>query len=116
MKKLCLTLSSFICLAGLGGLVTWAQVSQPQLQWFQAGAGVELPKELTFANAGGRLGILNADGPVNTKGHPFFEPLGINGRACVTCHQPSNAMSLRGRHDPGAVASHQRQRPAVCRD
>jgi len=47
---------------------------------------VELPKELTFANAGGRLGILNADGPINTKGHPFFEPLGINGRACVTCH------------------------------
>ena len=66
MKKLCLILS-FTCLTGLGGLVTRAQVSQPQ-QWFEAGSGVELPKELTFANANGRLGILNADGPVNTKG------------------------------------------------
>jgi len=87
MKKLGGIVSSLLCVAGLGGgLVSWAQVSQHQLQWFQAGAGVELPKELTFANAGGRLGILNADGPINTKGHPFFEPLGINGRACVTCH------------------------------
>src|SRR6187399_747534 len=94
MKKLCRVLSLLICFAGLGGLVTRAQVSQPQPQWFQAGAGVTLPKELAFANAGGRLGILNADGPVDTKGHAFFEPLGVNGRACVTCHQPANAMSL----------------------
>src|SRR6185503_21195477 len=26
----------------------------------------------------------------------FFEALGPNGRACVTCHQPANAMSLSG--------------------
>ena len=32
--------------------------------------------------------------PLDTKGHPFFEPLGPNGRACVTCHQPADAMSL----------------------
>ncbi|HTG74498.1 MAG TPA: hypothetical protein VMB70_12050 [Terriglobia bacterium] len=94
MRKLRLIVSSLLCLAGLGGLATSAQVSQPQLKWFHPGAGLVLSSELTFDNASGRLGILNADGPVNTKGHPFFEPLGVNGRACVTCHQPANAMSL----------------------
>jgi len=63
-------------------------------RWVQAGSGVTLPKEMTFDDPLGRLGVLNADGPVDTKGHPFFEPLGVNGRACVTCHQPANAMSL----------------------
>jgi hypothetical protein len=33
-------------------------------------------------------------GRVETRGHPFFTPLGTNGRACVTCHQPADAMSL----------------------
>ena len=42
----------------------------------------------------GQLGIVNATGPVNTQGHPFFEPLGANGRACVTCHQPAYAMTI----------------------
>jgi hypothetical protein len=40
--------------------------------------------------------VLNAAGSVETKGHPFFEAIGKNGRACVTCHQPSNAMSISG--------------------
>jgi len=38
--------------------------------------------------------VLNSGGPVSTRGHPFFEPIGQNGRACVTCHQPANGMSL----------------------
>jgi hypothetical protein len=70
------------------------QVSPPPFKWLPAGAELALTRELTFDNASGRLGILNADGPVNTKGHAFFQPLGTNGRACVTCHQPANAMSL----------------------
>jgi cytochrome c553 len=37
---------------------------------------------------------MNRGGSVRTDGHPFFEALGTNGRACVTCHQPSNAMSV----------------------
>jgi hypothetical protein len=28
------------------------------------------------------------------KGHPFFTPLGKNGRACVTCHQPAYGMTF----------------------
>ena len=70
------------------------QAPQPRTEWFAAGSGLVLPRELTFENSSGRLGLLNADGPIATKGNAFFEALGPNGRACVTCHQPSNAMSL----------------------
>ena len=62
--------------------------------WWSPGDGRVLPAAATYENSFGRLGILNADGPVQTKGHPFFEPIGSNGRACVTCHQPANGMSL----------------------
>jgi hypothetical protein len=55
-----------------------------------------LPKEIKYEDPSGRLGVLNAAGPLETKGHPFFEAIGKNGRACVTCHQPSNAMSISG--------------------
>jgi cytochrome c peroxidase len=53
-----------------------------------------LPREIVFENALGRLGVLNVAGPIDTAGHPFFEAIGSNGRACVTCHQPANAMSV----------------------
>lgn len=62
--------------------------------WFEAGTTVGLPAEATFANSFGRVGILLADGAVDTSGHPFFAPLGTNGRACVTCHQPAGGMSV----------------------
>jgi hypothetical protein len=84
---------SLLCLAA-AAVGMHGQVSQLSFKWFEAGASLVLPRDLTFENATGRLGILNADGPVATKGHPFFEPLGSNGRACVTCHQPASAMSL----------------------
>ena len=31
---------------------------------------------------------------LDTGNHPFFTALGPNGRACVTCHQPADGMSL----------------------
>ncbi len=67
---------------------------QEQVRWIEPGKGGTLPAELQFDDALGRLGVVNASGPVNTKGHPFFEPLGVNGRACVTCHQPAYAMTI----------------------
>ena len=63
-------------------------------QWLAPGSAVVLPVNSTYENDAGVLGVLNAQGPVSTAGHPFFEPLGSNGRACVTCHQPADAMSL----------------------
>jgi hypothetical protein len=53
-----------------------------------------LPAEVAYANGAGALGILNTAGAVETRGHPFFAALGANGRGCVTCHQPADAMAL----------------------
>ena len=66
----------------------------PDSLWIEAGKGGVFPAEINIANVHGRLGILNSAGEINMKGHPFFEPLGSNGRACVTCHQPANGMSV----------------------
>ena len=79
--------------------------------WIEPGKGGRLAAEMTFANPEGRLGVLLSSGAIDTQGHPFFTALGSNGRACVTCHQPANAMSLSvaslrerwrltGGHDP----------------
>jgi hypothetical protein len=63
-------------------------------RWWAAGEGRVFPAQLDYDNELGSLRVLLAGGPQKTKGHPFFEPLGTNGRACVTCHQPADAMSL----------------------
>ena len=65
-----------------------------EYSWIEPGQTTTLPAEMQFEDPTGQLGIVNASGPINTKGHPFFEPIGSNGRACVTCHQPASAMSL----------------------
>jgi hypothetical protein len=62
--------------------------------WWSPGDERPLPAYVEYRNDLGRVGIVNADGPVTTAGHPFFEPLGSNGRACVSCHQPADGMSL----------------------
>jgi hypothetical protein len=62
--------------------------------WWDAGQGGMMPWEDEYANAEGQVTVVNRDGAVRAADHPFFEPLGVNGRACVTCHQPSNAMSV----------------------
>src|SRR5499433_372873 len=62
--------------------------------WWDPSRGIPLPASKDFDDPSGQLRLLNKSGEVETKGHPFFTPLGSNGRACVTCHQPSNAMSL----------------------
>jgi hypothetical protein len=62
--------------------------------WWSPGSGLTLGALAEFDTASGKLGVINAAGALDTRGHPFFEPLGRNGRACVTCHQPANGMSL----------------------
>jgi hypothetical protein len=47
-----------------------------------------------YPDAAGAVGVVLAGGPLNVAQHPFFSALGTNGRACVTCHQPANAMGL----------------------
>ncbi len=53
-----------------------------------------MPAAARYPNPYGELGILNTAGDYPTEGHAFFEPIGSNGRACVTCHQPASAMGL----------------------
>ena len=67
------------------------EVTRP---WWDAARGAPLPPSKDYEDASGQLRLLNKSGEVQTKDHPFFTPLGSNGRACVTCHQPSAAMSL----------------------
>ena len=62
--------------------------------WWQPNRGTPLPSSKTFGDASGQLRLLNTSGAIETSGHPFFTPLGSNGRACITCHQPTSAMSL----------------------
>ncbi len=71
-----------------------AQYGSPDRLWWDAGQGSLFPWEMDFDDPTGRIGVLNTSGAVKTTGHAFFEALGPNGRACITCHQPSNAMSL----------------------
>jgi hypothetical protein len=79
--------------------------------WWQAGESRVMPAAVQYADDGGLVKILNTGGSFQTKGHAFFTPLGANGRACVTCHQPSDGMGLSvatirqrwedtGGHDP----------------
>ncbi len=62
--------------------------------WWSPGEGTPLGAYVEYANQMGRVGVVNSKGALQTKGHPFFEPIGGNGRACVSCHQPTDAMSL----------------------
>ena len=65
-----------------------------QSRWVEPAEKDTLPLFDDFDNFLGKLGVIQASGPVDTAGHPFFTPLGTNGRACVTCHQPTYGMSV----------------------
>jgi len=63
-------------------------------RWWSAGQGGSLPAVADYPNESGSVRILNVEGPIDTSDHASFTALGSNGRACVTCHQPSNGMGL----------------------
>jgi len=76
------------------GTVLAAKDQARPARWWAPGEGRIFPATLDYRNQYGVLRTLLVGGPMDTKGHPFFEPIGSNGRACVTCHQPSDGMSL----------------------
>src|SRR5262249_56032888 len=50
---------------------------------------------LAVDNESGRAATINVAGfPVVARTNPFFLDLGVNGRRCVTCHQPGNNMTV----------------------
>ncbi|MEO8255886.1 MAG: hypothetical protein ABI868_00935 [Acidobacteriota bacterium] len=71
-----------------------AAAADSSTAWWAPGQGTPLADFSTYDSDRGQLGVLNASGQLDTKGHPFFEAIGTNGRACVTCHQPADGMSL----------------------
>jgi cytochrome c peroxidase len=67
------------------GAAAWLSADQPD------------PRQMTFADDTGTLRSFNTAGPLDT-GSPFFQSLGTNGRACVTCHQAADAWTVTPAH------------------
>ena len=86
--------AAIVCVGvGVGAFAVAAQTGADR-PWWAPGQGTPLPAYATYDNDRGQVGVLNTSGAVDTKGHPFFEAIGTNGRACVTCHQPTDGMGL----------------------
>jgi hypothetical protein len=86
---------------GCASAVTMADERTPSVApeglasyWITPGETLSLPAQSRYRNSAGELGVLYAHGPLTTAGSAFFAPLGTNGRACVTCHQPASGMGL----------------------
>ena len=47
-----------------------------------------------FTNPTGASRVVTVNGATIDENNPFFQNLGVNGRRCVTCHQPSAAMGI----------------------
>jgi hypothetical protein len=57
------------------------------------GAGEHRRDQFTFSNPSGAHRTMTTAGSFD-EDNPFFQPLGTNGRSCVTCHQPAQAWSI----------------------
>lgn len=57
-----------------------------------------VPRFQEFSDPQGRFANVNLAGPTDTTTNPFFLDMGTNGRSCVTCHQPSDALSITPPH------------------
>jgi hypothetical protein len=86
-------LGSMILVAAVSAAPALLAQTAPS-RWWTPGDGRTLPAYVEYPNEWGSVGIVNANGAIDTAGHPFFEPLGTNGRACVSCHQPADGMSV----------------------
>src|SRR5262245_56630041 len=56
-----------------------------------------IPNGSHFPNSAGTLSTYSTAGSIDLTG-PFFQSLGTNGRACATCHQPGDGMSVSAAH------------------
>ncbi|HTY94520.1 MAG TPA: hypothetical protein VMC02_11565 [Steroidobacteraceae bacterium] len=78
----------------LASVVSGATASPPDSYWLPAGSHARAPAESRYRDDVGEVEVLFAGGTLDLAASPFFQVLGRNGRACVTCHQPANAMGL----------------------
>src|SRR5882757_4745293 len=65
---------------------------------FGAGDGILIASFAVFPNPSGFSATVNQGGPTVEASNPFFQDLGSNGRRCVTCHEPGDAMSITPPH------------------
>ncbi|MGY1411014.1 MULTISPECIES: hypothetical protein [unclassified Luteimonas] len=63
-------------------------------QWRAPGQAWHLAEDTRWTNPAGAHEMYLQGGGIDAGQHPFFVPGPGNGRACVTCHQPTDAMSL----------------------
>jgi hypothetical protein len=94
MKHLRVVLGVAILASSLAVGAQVADYAGAAVSWWGPDDTASFPRAVSAANANGTLTTLNAAGQTATRGHPFFTSLGSNGRACVTCHQPSDGMAL----------------------
>lgn len=92
IRHLVFSISAFSLLGY--GLVQAQNYQGSEGTWWSPGSGEIFPVEASYENDSGTLKVLLDSAAVDTANHPFFTAIGTNGRACVTCHQPENAMSL----------------------
>ena len=57
-----------------------------------------IPNGAVFPNPGGASQTYSTVGGGIDQTGPFFQSLGTNGRACASCHQPSDGMSISAAH------------------
>jgi processive rubber oxygenase RoxA-like protein len=67
----------------------------PPAAWTATGQSEDDQRDLSapFVNATGLARTFSTSGRIDTD-NPFFQSLGTNGRACVTCHQPSTGWTV----------------------
>jgi hypothetical protein len=65
----------------------------PVTGFIEPGASVLFLPYMEFQNDQGSIAVTYEGEAFDTANHPFFVP-GANGRACVSCHQPRDAMSI----------------------
>jgi len=56
-----------------------------------------MPDRVRFPNPSGFAATFSTAGSIDLS-NPFFQSLGTNGRACVTCHQPSDGWTVTPEH------------------
>ena len=66
----------------------------PNLIYNPFGVPAVIPQNGSYPDSSGVLGSFQPAGATNTATNPFFQPLGTNGRGCITCHSPAAAMGL----------------------
>lgn len=85
------------------GLPRWAEIVHQRAlrvhDWGPASTSTGvftriIPKIQVHLDPSGVMETYNPAGPTDTRTNAFFQALGSNGRACVTCHEPRSAWGV----------------------